>query len=143
MDEATRKAFELLGVPPDADKKAVTVAYRDLTVVWHPDRLPKGNERLAKKANQKLKELNAARDRVLAHLKRPSAPKAKPSPRSRPKPSPKPSPQPRPKPSAKPTPQPDDVLFTQAEARSRREHPAGPWDTLSQIISILRVPTHQ
>ena len=57
MDEATRKAFELLGVPPTADKKAVTVAYRDLTVVWHPDRLPKGNERLAKKANEKLKEL--------------------------------------------------------------------------------------
>ena len=140
MDEATRKAFELLGVPPTADKKAVTVAYRDLTVVWHPDRLPKGNERLAKKANEKLKELNAARDLVLAHLKRPSAPKAKPSPRSRPKPSSKPSPRPRPKPSAKPTPQPDDALFTQAEAHSRRDHPAGPWDTLSHEHAILRGP---
>ena len=133
MDEATQKAFELLGVPVDADKKAVTVAYRDLTVVWHPDRLPKGNERLEKKATRKLKELNAARDRVMAYLKRSAAPKA-PSTRA-------PTPQ-RAKPSSSPkaTPQTEDTLFTQAEAQFRRDTAAGPWDRLPHEHAILRGP---
>jgi DnaJ-domain-containing protein 1 len=51
--------IELLGLKPGASKEEVNEAYRDLASVWHPDRFA-NNLRLQKKAEERLKEINAA-----------------------------------------------------------------------------------
>jgi DnaJ-domain-containing protein 1 len=51
--------IEVLGLKPGASQDEVNQAYRDLANVWHPDRFV-GNPRLQKKAEEKLKEINAA-----------------------------------------------------------------------------------
>jgi DnaJ-domain-containing protein 1 len=53
------RCIEILGLKPNASHEEVTQAYRDLANVWHPDRFV-GNPRLQKKAEEKLKEINAA-----------------------------------------------------------------------------------
>ena len=53
------RCIEILGLKPDASQEEVNQAYRDLANVWHPDRFV-GNPRLQKKAEEKLKEINAA-----------------------------------------------------------------------------------
>ena len=50
---------EILGLKPNAPEEEVNQAYRDLAKIWHPDRFV-GNPRLQKKAEEKLKEINAA-----------------------------------------------------------------------------------
>lgn len=54
-----QEALGVLGVNPSASDQAIREAYRDLVAVWHPDRHA-GNERLRRKAEEKLKLLNAA-----------------------------------------------------------------------------------
>ena len=53
------RCIEILGLKPKASHEEVNQAYRDLANVWHPDRFV-GNPRLQKKAEEKLKEINAA-----------------------------------------------------------------------------------
>jgi len=53
------RCIDMLGLKPGASQEEVTQAYRDLANVWHPDRFG-GNPRLQKKAEEKIKELNAA-----------------------------------------------------------------------------------
>lgn len=53
------RCIEILGLKPNASEEEVNQAYRDLANVWHPDRFV-GNPRLQKKAEEKLKEINAA-----------------------------------------------------------------------------------
>ncbi len=53
------RCFGMLGVKPGASQEELAQAYRDLANVWHPDRFA-GNPRLQKKAEEKLKEINAA-----------------------------------------------------------------------------------
>ena len=53
------RCIEILGLKPNASQEEVNQAYRDLANVWHPDRFV-GNPRLQKKAEEKLKEINAA-----------------------------------------------------------------------------------
>jgi len=53
------RCIEILGLKPNASGEEVNQAYRDLANVWHPDRFV-GNPRLQKKAEDKLKEINAA-----------------------------------------------------------------------------------
>ena len=48
---------EMLGLKPGASQEEVNQAYRDLVNVWHPDRFA-DNQRLQKKAEEKLKEIN-------------------------------------------------------------------------------------
>jgi len=57
--EKISRCIEILGLKPDASQEEVNQAYRDLAKVWHPDRFV-GNPRLQKKAEEKLKEINAA-----------------------------------------------------------------------------------
>ena len=51
--------YEILGLEPDCSSEEVKQAWRDLAQVWHPDRFP-ANDRLQKKAQDKLKEINEA-----------------------------------------------------------------------------------
>jgi len=57
--EKISHCIETLGVKPGATQKEVAQAYRDLTKVWHPDRFA-DNPRLQRKAEEKIKEINAA-----------------------------------------------------------------------------------
>ncbi len=54
-----KKSFQILEVRVGASETEVRQAYRDLVSVWHPDRFS-SNPRLRKKAEEKLKEANAA-----------------------------------------------------------------------------------
>jgi len=51
--------IEILGLNQGASKEELEQAYRDLANVWHPDRFT-NNPRLQQKAEEKLKEINAA-----------------------------------------------------------------------------------
>ncbi len=56
--------YRVLGLEPGASLEAVNQAYKDLAFIWHPDRIPKDNPRLQQKAQEKLKEINYARDQL-------------------------------------------------------------------------------
>ncbi len=56
--------YRVLGLEPGASVEEVNQAYRDLAFIWHPDRVPKDNQRLQQKAQEKLKEINQARDEL-------------------------------------------------------------------------------
>ncbi|MBW4488986.1 MAG: GUN4 domain-containing protein [Trichocoleus desertorum ATA4-8-CV12] len=51
--------YQTLEVEPGASQAEIKQAYRDLAVVWHPDRFT-DNPRLREKAEEKLKQINAA-----------------------------------------------------------------------------------
>ncbi len=51
--------YQILEIEPGASQSEIKQAYRDLAVVWHPDRFS-DNPRLRKKAEEKLKQINAA-----------------------------------------------------------------------------------
>jgi len=63
MPDEVEKCLRVLGLAAGATEQAIKEAHRDLVKVWHPDRF--GNDdRLRAKAQEKLKELNAAFDRL-------------------------------------------------------------------------------
>jgi hypothetical protein len=51
--------YQVLGIKPGASQAEIKQAYRDLALVWHPDRFV-DNPRLQEKAEEKLKQINAA-----------------------------------------------------------------------------------
>lgn len=55
--------YRVLDLQPGASMAEVKTAWRDLAQVWHPDRFT-GNERLQKKAEEALKEINEAYHRL-------------------------------------------------------------------------------
>ena len=55
--------FEVLGVAPDAPAEQVREAYLGLVKAWHPDRFA-GSPAMAARAEERLKEINAAYDLV-------------------------------------------------------------------------------
>jgi hypothetical protein len=59
MPDRYEHALRVLGLEPGATEQAVKDAYRDLVKVWHPDRFG-SDARLRAKAQEKLKEVNAA-----------------------------------------------------------------------------------
>jgi len=58
--------YEILGLEPGATPDKVKQAYRDLAKVWHPDRFL-NDPRLQKKAEEKLKEINQAYEKLYYH----------------------------------------------------------------------------
>jgi PEGA domain-containing protein/DnaJ-like protein len=63
MPDRYEQALRVLGLEPGATEQAVKDAYRDLVKVWHPDRFG-SDARLREKAQDKLKEVNAAFDEL-------------------------------------------------------------------------------
>lgn len=63
------KYYQLLGIEPGASLEEINQAYKDLALIWHPDRLPKDNQRLLEKALAKMQEINQARDELRAMAK--------------------------------------------------------------------------
>ncbi|MEM1368493.1 MAG: pentapeptide repeat-containing protein [Cyanobacteria bacterium P01_H01_bin.15] len=71
--------YRVLDLEPGASPVEIEQAYKDLVFVWHPDRLPSGNDRLRRKAEAKLQALNDARDRLRTHSKKTVHKSASPS----------------------------------------------------------------
>jgi uncharacterized protein YjbI with pentapeptide repeats len=64
MNDDLQCWYKALELEPGASLEEVNQAYKDLVLVWHPDRLPQDSLRLQEKAQAKLKEINNARDRL-------------------------------------------------------------------------------
>jgi curved DNA-binding protein CbpA len=64
MIDNPEQYYKTLGLEPGASLEEVNQAYKDLAFIWHPDRIPKDNQRLLEKSEAKLKEINQARDRL-------------------------------------------------------------------------------
>ncbi|MBE9551284.1 MAG: DnaJ domain-containing protein [Proteobacteria bacterium] len=62
-----QRCFEILEIKRDASPEEAKQAYKDIVSVWHPDRFS-NNPRLEQKAGEKLKEVNAAYDKVKSLL---------------------------------------------------------------------------
>jgi|GEM_PF-3094532 len=62
-----RQAYKTLEIPESATLSMAKEAYRDLTQIWHPDRHTQ-NDRLQKRAAEKMKELNAAYECIRLHF---------------------------------------------------------------------------
>ncbi len=62
MNHNLEQCYKILGLQLGASLEEVNQAYKDLAFIWHPDRLPKDNQRLIQKSVEKLQEINQARD---------------------------------------------------------------------------------
>lgn len=60
-----KQCYETLGLTTDATSEQIKLAYRDLVKVWHPDRFG-SDPRLQSKAQDKLKQINEAYERLSA-----------------------------------------------------------------------------
>ncbi len=61
------RAYEVLELRQGATAAEAADAYRDLVSVWHPDRFSH-SERLSRKAEEKLKDINRAYEILRKHL---------------------------------------------------------------------------
>jgi len=62
-----KRCYEILELDRDASLNEAKQAYKDLVNIWHPDRVS-NNPRLKQKAEEKLKEVNVAYEKVEAFL---------------------------------------------------------------------------
>ncbi len=62
------QCFKILELTQDASIEEAAQAYKDLVAVWHPDRFP-NNPRLREKAEERLKLLNQAYEKVVVFIK--------------------------------------------------------------------------
>ena len=56
------QCYKLLGLTSNATLEDVNKAYKALALQWHPDRIPRENVQQQLQAQEKLKEINHARD---------------------------------------------------------------------------------
>ena len=63
------KYYQILGLNPGASEEEMKEAYRDLVTVWHPDRFS-NNPRLRHKANERIKEINIAYEKLKSRFAR-------------------------------------------------------------------------
>lgn len=59
--------YKVLDIQPSASLKDIKQAYRNLATVWHPDRFSQ-NTQLQKMAEEKLKEINEAYEKIMIFL---------------------------------------------------------------------------
>jgi len=82
MQVATAEAYRTLDLQPGADVGLVRQAYRVLVKVWHPDRFA-NDPKLQAISDEKLKDINASYDAVVAYLASGSEAKQAPGPTHR------------------------------------------------------------
>ncbi len=58
-----KECYKVLEIEETNSLKEIKEAYRDIVFVWHPDRL-ESNQRVKKKAEKKLKEINSAYEKL-------------------------------------------------------------------------------
>ncbi len=63
MIEDLSECYRILELTPGATQEEVKRSYRELVKVWHPDRFA-GDPKLQKKAQEKLKQINLAYERI-------------------------------------------------------------------------------
>jgi DnaJ-class molecular chaperone len=61
------RSFQILELEPRASLDEARQAYKDIVSVWHPDRFSH-NPRLKRKAEKKIKEINAAYEEITLFL---------------------------------------------------------------------------
>jgi hypothetical protein len=66
--EKCRNSSHILGIPMGATSEEIKEAYRDLAKVWHPDRFVADDERVCRKAEVRMKEINHAYSQLEAHI---------------------------------------------------------------------------
>lgn len=57
------KYYQILELPPGATLDEVNQGYKDMVLVWHPDRFA-NHPRLQQKAHAKIQQINEARERL-------------------------------------------------------------------------------
>jgi curved DNA-binding protein CbpA len=62
------KAYNVLGLEPGESLQTILRQYKRLVLVWHPDRFPMGKAK--QNAEEKLKKINAARDKLKHHFEK-------------------------------------------------------------------------
>lgn len=62
-----KECCRILGITPDTSINEMHQAYRDLVLVWHPDKYV-NNPRLRDKAEKQLKQINMAYDMLIQFL---------------------------------------------------------------------------
>jgi len=62
-----KRCFEILELDSGASPDKAKQAYKDMVNIWHPDRFS-NNPRLKQKAEEKLKEINAAYETLKSYL---------------------------------------------------------------------------
>src|SRR6266404_3302898 len=88
MQTETGEAYRTLDLQPGADLGSVRQAYRVLVKVWHPDRF--GNDpKLQAISDEKLKDINASYEAIVAYLASGSQEQHAPRPGSWPEPRPR------------------------------------------------------
>ncbi|MBE9225940.1 J domain-containing protein [Phormidium sp. LEGE 05292] len=60
------KYYQVLELEPGASLEEIQQGYKDLAMVWHPDRFP-NHPRLQQKAHKKLQEINEAHQHLRSH----------------------------------------------------------------------------
>jgi hypothetical protein len=65
------KYYSVLGLNGNATEAEVKQAYKDLAKVWHPDRFSENDERLRRKAGERLREINEAYSHISKHWESP------------------------------------------------------------------------
>ncbi|MFB2837855.1 J domain-containing protein [Floridanema evergladense] len=58
--------YKVLELEPGATLEEIQQGYKDLAMVWHPDRFP-NHPRLQQKAHRKLQEINEAHQHLRSH----------------------------------------------------------------------------
>jgi hypothetical protein len=66
MTDEIKECYRLFELEPGAGAEAVKQAYRELLMVWHPDRFP--DAKFQKRATEKTKALNAGYQKITAYL---------------------------------------------------------------------------
>lgn len=67
MPVPNQKEANRLGLTGRATESEIKQAYRDLSKVWRPDRFNENDQRLRRKAEERMQEINDAYGHLLGH----------------------------------------------------------------------------
>ena len=65
MDKKLAKYYEILGIPHDADLKEIKAKWKELIMIYHPDKMTGASEKEVKAATKKMAEINIAYQEIV------------------------------------------------------------------------------